>query len=251
MKLGSRRLHSSHRWAVESGRIGPKVLKSTLGIVADKTTLTQVFGEEEETFASLDEVGLIGLLKANLGVSDGKVVLDVASPATSGGLDVLVLAQTSPADTKVHGEVINNGVGRCLGRSLSACDVSIGLGGLTRRNCGVCEVEPLRLVASQGWSILGELLLGYSGLDELASMGLSGLLFDPSARLGGGINDIASLLLDEDHARAIFPLVFRLFDFGVWNGLLRLVEIDCCFVSGAFAAGERRGTLQDWALCGA
>lgn len=222
-----------------------------LGIAADETALTQVLGKEEEALPSLDEVGLIGFLEADLGVSNGEVVLDVASPATSGGLDVLVLAQTSPSDTKVHGEVVNDGVGRRLRRGVAACDASVHLGGLTRRKDGVCEVETLRLVASQGWSILGELLLGNGGLDKLAGVLLSGLLFDPGARLSGSIDNIASLLLDEDHARAIFPLVFRLFDFGLWDGLLRLVEVDCCLVSGPFAAGERRGGSQDWALGGA
>jgi hypothetical protein len=64
------------------------------------------------------------------------------------------------------------------------------------------------------------------------SLLLGRLLFDPGAGLVACIVDIACTFLDEDHARAVLPLVFVFVD-GIDRGwrLLWRVKVDGSFVS--------------------
>ncbi|KAI6768938.1 hypothetical protein HG531_011127 [Fusarium graminearum] len=108
---------------------------------------------------------------------------------------MILFADSSPANTEVQSEVIDN-------RTLSG-RLDIGLEGrvtgrgLARQSRG----NTLQL----GVSDHGARLLDGGFLSSL-------LLFYPGTGLTARIHDIAGALLDEGHARAVDPLLFRLLD---------------------------------------
>lgn len=239
------RLSSIHGLTLKVGRRRPEVLKSALSITADKATRAQVVGEEEEALTCLHKVRIKSpALESDLGIGHGVVVLDVFLPTARSSLDVLVRAQLGPSDAKVYGELVND---RRRGRfrRVVAAGAAIGVGSLGQGKLIVGEGEPLRLVAAQGGSILREFLLFDGSLRELAGALFSGPLLNPRARLAIGRGDIAGVLLDQNHAGAILPLVFWLFDLGRRDDLVRTVEVDCCLISGALSTGECRVGCED------
>lgn len=87
-----------------------QISESAVGGLADELTLAKVLGKEEEAFGCFDEIGFKTLaLEQDANVGNRVVVLDEASPATSSSLDVDVFADSSPSDSEVQSEVVNDG----------------------------------------------------------------------------------------------------------------------------------------------
>lgn len=78
------------------------------------------------------------------------------------------------------------------------------------------------------------------GSFSLARLVFSRILFDPCARLTTRIRDILGVALDQGHAWTVLPLIFGLLDDWRLDEFLRRVEVDCCLISGAFAASSER-----------
>lgn len=100
-----------------------KIPESALSRWADELALTQVLGEEKEAFRGFNKIRLETLaFQQDTNVGNREVILDEASPTTSGSLNIRIFADSSPTNSEVEGEVVNDwgrGAlrGRCFGGS--------------------------------------------------------------------------------------------------------------------------------------